>query len=87
MSRRPGIGATYVAQFKSDFYPSGYIVVDGRKQAIPNYYINQLSEEEKEELKRQREHRSIFDPENSMERKLARAAVSDARVSTLKRKL
>ena len=87
MSRRPGIGATYVAQFKSDFYPSGYIVVDGRKQAIPNYYINQLSEEEKEELKRQREHRSIFDPENSMERKLARAAVSHARVSTLKRKL
>ena len=29
MSRRPGIGSNYVEQFKSDFFPSGYIIVDG----------------------------------------------------------
>jgi len=87
MSRRPGIGARYVEQFKSDFYPSGYLIVDGRKQAPPTYYINQLSEEEKENLKRSRQHRSIFDPENTMERKLSRSAVLAARISQLKRQL
>lgn len=87
MSRRPGIGARYVEQFKSDFYPSGYLIVDGRKHSPPQYYINQLSEEEKESLKRGRNHRSIYDPENTMERKLSRSAVLAARVSQLKRKL
>lgn len=87
MSRRPGIGSAYVEQFKSDFYPSGYLIVDGRKQAPPQFYIDKLSEEEKETLKRQRQHRSIFDPENTMERKQAKSAVLAARVSTLKRKL
>lgn len=87
MSRRPGIGARYVEQFKSDFYPSGYLVVDGRKQAPPTYYINKLSEEEKEELNRTRKHRSIFDPENSMERKRAREAVLLSKTDQLKRKL
>lgn len=87
MSRRPGIGARYVEQFKNDYYPSGYLIVDGRKHAPPQYYINQLSEEEKEHFKRQRKHRSIFDPENSMERKQARSAVLAARVQQLKRTL
>lgn len=87
MSRRPGIGHAYTEQFKSDYYPSGYIIVDGRKHAAPQYYINKLSEEEKETLKREREHRSIWDRENTMERKQARSAVLAARVSTLKRNL
>lgn len=87
MSRRPGIGARYVEQFKSDFYPSGYLIVDGRKQAVPHYYLNQLSEEEKETLKRSRKHRSIFDRENTMERKQARSAVLLTKTQQLKRKL
>lgn len=87
MSRRPGIGARYVEQFKSDFYPSGYLIVDGRKQAVPHYYLNQLSEEEKETLKRSRKHRSIFDRENTMERKQARSAVLLTKTQELKRKL
>lgn len=87
MSRRPGIGARYVEQYKSDFYPSGYLIVDGRKHAPPHYYLNKLSEEEKEALQRQRKHRSIFDPENTMERKQSRSAVLAARIQQLKRKL
>ena len=87
MSRRPGIGARYFEQFKSDFYPSGYLIVDGRKQAPPHYYINKLTEEEQEHLKRSRQHRSIFDPENSMERKQARNAVLLSKTQQLKRQL
>lgn len=87
MSRRPGIGSSYVEKYKSDFFPSGFIIVDGRKQAVPQFYLNKLSEEEKETLKRGRQHRSIWDEENSMQRKMARSAVLAARVSTLKREL
>lgn len=87
MSRRPGLGTGYVEQFKSDFYPSGYIVVEGRKMSPPHFYVSKLSEEEQLKLKRQRKHRSIFDPENSMERKMSRSAVLRAKVSTLKRNL
>lgn len=87
MSRRPGIGSRYVEQFKSDFYPSGYLIVDGRKHAPPQYYLNQLTEEEKETLKRARKHRSIFDKENSMERKHARSAVLISKTDQLKRHL
>jgi len=87
MSRRPGIGTGYVEQFKSDFYPCGYLVVNGVKQSPPHFYISKLSEEEQETLKRQRKHRSIYDKENTMERKMARSAVLAARITNLKRKL
>lgn len=87
MSRRPGLGSAYVTQFKSDFYPSGYLVANGVKQSPPHFYISKLSEEEQQTLKRQRKHRSIYHRENSMERKRARSAVLAGRISTLKRKL
>lgn len=85
MSRRPGIGQAYVDKYKSDFYPSGYIVVDGVKQAPPRFYVSKLKEEEQRKLKlnAKRSPRS----EKTMERRLARAAVRDARIQKLQRKL
>jgi len=88
MSRRPGIGRQYVEQFKSDFYPSGFIIVDGVKQAPPRYYVDQLTEEEQTRLKRAARRKSLmFKPHTTTERRLARAAVRDARISKLKRTL
>lgn len=88
MSRRPGIGFTYVEQFKSDFYPSGFVVVDGVKQAPPRYYIGKLTEEEQTKIKRAARRKAlIFKPHTTTERRLARAAVRDARISKLKREL
>lgn len=85
MSRRPGIGQAYVDKYKSDFFPSGFIVVDGVKQAIPQFYRSKLTEEEQRRLKltAKKEPRS----EKTMERRLARAAVRDARIRKLQRKL
>lgn len=85
MSRRPGLGAGYVKQFKNDFYPSGYIIVNGKKMAPPRFYKSKLTEEEQHtlRLKYKPQPRS----ERTMERRLARAAVRDARISNLKRKL
>lgn len=85
MSRKPGIGQGYVDKYKSDFYPSGYIIMDGVKQAPPRFYLSKLSEEEQRKIKLngKRPPRS----EKTMERRMARAAVRDARIRKLQRKL
>lgn len=86
MSRRPGLGHKYVEQFKSDFYPSGFVVVNGVKQAPPRYYVQQLKEDEQSRLKRAARRKSlVYKPHTTTERRLARAAVRDARISKLKR--
>ncbi|UDN67595.1 replication initiator protein [robinz microvirus RP_62] len=88
MSRRPGIGDEYVKQFKSDFYPSGFIVVNGVKQAPPKYYLSKLTEEERHTLQLKNIARNATRrPEKTMERRLAKAAVRDNRIKNLKRKL
>ncbi|UDN67774.1 replication initiator protein [robinz microvirus RP_112] len=88
MSRRPGIGHSYVGRFKSDFYPSGFIIVDGVRQAPPKYYISQLTEKEQTRLKRQARRLGLKNkPHNTTERRMARAAVRDARINKLQRKL
>lgn len=85
MSRRPGLGSAYVEQLKSDFYPSGYIVVNGVKQAPPRFYKLKLTEEEQKKLSRQYKRKPAS--ERTMERKWARSAVLHAKISTLKREL
>ncbi|QCQ84591.1 replication initiator protein [Blackfly microvirus SF02] len=88
MSRRPGIGYAYTQKFKRDYYPSGYIVVNGVRQAPPKYYVSQLSEEEQTKLKRQARRLGLKNkPHQTTERRLARAAVRDARITNLKRGL
>lgn len=80
-----GIGSRYVEKYKNDFYPSGFIIVDGVKQAPPRFYKSKLTEEEQRRLKlyAKKQPRS----EKTMERRLARAAVRDARIQKLQRKL
>lgn len=88
MSRRPGIGHTWLQEFRSDVFPSGFIVVNGVKQSLPRYYVSQLSEEEQEIYKRaQRAKARHFKPHTTTERRWARKAVRDARISQLKRGL
>lgn len=38
MSRRPGIAAGWVEKFKSDLYPSDFVVHDGKKMSLPKFY-------------------------------------------------
>ena len=38
MSRRPGIGREWYAQFSSDVFPKGYVTVNGHKVKSPKYY-------------------------------------------------
>lgn len=89
MSRRPGLGQAYVDKYKSDFFPSGFIVMDGIKQAVPRFYKSKLTEEEQRRLKlgAKRPPRAIRLAEATMERRRARAAVRDERIRKLQRNL
>lgn len=44
MSRRPGIGATWLDRFASDAFPSDFLIVDGRRVQVPPYYLRKLTE-------------------------------------------
>lgn len=88
MSRRPGIGSAFAADFKSDFYPSGFIVVDGIRQAPPKFYISKLTEREQRRLKLQSRKLGLKNkPHATTERRMARAAIRDARIKKLQRML
>lgn len=87
-SNRPGLGSRFAAEFKSDFYPSGFLVVDGVRQAPPRYYVSKLTEKEQQRLKRQARRLSLKNkPHTTTERRMARAAVRDARIARLQRNL
>lgn len=88
MSRRPGIGRGYVEKFKSDFYPSDFIIVDGQKTPVPRYYLKQLSEEEQRKIKLARTARALpYKSERTNARRFAKMTVRNARISPLKREL
>lgn len=82
-----GLGKRFAADYKSDFVTTGSLHLDGKRQAIPRYYMQQLSEEEQHSIKllrlRQKQPRS----ERTMERKVAREGVRNARITQLKREL
>lgn len=86
MSRRPGIGAGWLDKFKGDVFPSGFIVINGKPQSPPRFYVNRLTKEEQDALKRQSKRRAIrHKDEKTNRRRFAKATVRDARISKLKR--
>lgn len=88
MSRRPGIGTTWFDKFKSDAFPSDYVIVEGRKHAPPRFYLNKLQEEETTPIKRARKRRAHQHREDQTKARLAvRERVQEEKLSQLKRKL
>lgn len=81
MSMRPGIGDNFAKKYKSDYYPSGFITVDGQKRPVPQYYLDKLTDEERKVLKFARLRQKVQPrSERTMERKVAREGVRNSRV-------
>lgn len=87
-SRRPGLGAPWLERYKTDVYPSDFVVSRGMKMAPPRFYDQKLTEEELTELKRHRKLNSHrFKADNTKERLAVRETVKKSKLSLLKRTL
>lgn len=42
MSTRPGLGYRWIDKYEGDAFPSGYLVDNGQKTLVPQYYKNRL---------------------------------------------
>lgn len=89
MSRRPGIGSTWLEKYRSDVFPSDFVVVNGKKVSPPRFYTNQhelLYPEEVARLKvlrKKRAKRRAAD--NTPARLRVREKVLESRLTQLKR--
>lgn len=91
MSRRPGIGSTWFEKFKTDVFPSDFVVVNGKKVTPPRYYTNQyelLYPDEVRQLKVRRKKRAKKRAaDNTPARLRVREKVLESRLKQLKRTL
>lgn len=87
MSLKPGIGAPWLARWKTDVYPHDYVIVNGVQVKPPKYYdkiFAKESPEDFEEMQFRREctGRSRYD-DNTMERLAVKEIVTRAKVNQL----
>nr|UXQ88056.1 MAG: replication initiation protein [Microvirus sp.] len=45
MSRKPGIGNSFYKKYFADIFPDDFIVINGKKRKVPNYYMALLSKD------------------------------------------
>ncbi|AXL15306.1 replication initiator protein [Microviridae sp.] len=78
MSLKPGIGKQWLEKYRTDVYPSDYLIRNGSKTPIPRYYekLLNLSEDDMNELKLRRKKQAAKRlAENTPERLAAREKV------------
>jgi hypothetical protein len=46
MSRKPGLGGAWYDAFRCDAFPSDFVVIDGKKRPVPEYYIRKLERDD-----------------------------------------
>lgn len=88
MSTRPAIGKRWFERYKDDYFPSDFVVVDGKKGTVPPYYFKLLKKGEEEtanQIKKARRKRSIdrkIIAEKKPDRLAAREEVAKAKTNT-----
>lgn len=91
MSRRPGIGKTWLEKYEGDAYPQGKVVINGHEQNAPRYYDKKWAEQnptEWEELQYNRYKEGMkYITERTPERLAVQEQVQKAKTRTLKRSL
>lgn len=89
MSRRPGIGAGWLEKYRSDVYPSDFIVVRGKKMKPPKFYLDILKRDFPEEYARLKARRKggaeKIAENNTHERLLVREEVLFEKTKMLRR--
>ena len=91
MSRRPGLGAKFYADFGADIYPHDECIVNGQKTRPPRYYDNLYERDDPVDMERIREERirvmQAFMPDNTRARLSDKRKVKEAQTSQLIREV
>ena len=91
MSRRPGIGSSWLTEFATDVYPSDFVVINGKKARPPRYYDQNYELVEPEIIERIKKTRKKnllkHAADNTPERLAVREKVHEAKMQMLPRKL
>lgn len=86
MSTKPGIGAEWYTRFKTDAFPSDFVIVDGKKKPVPRYYKKQLEIGEDLRVSSKRQVKAKKHADNQTPDRLAiREEVQERRAERLKR--
>jgi len=80
MSRRPGIGSEWFKKYHSDLFPGDFVVLNGKRATIPNYYTKLLEQKDPElhakiKAKRQKSTAGRVQ-DHTPERRLAREKIT-----------
>jgi len=87
-SIKPGLGLSWFEKYKSDVFPSDFVVVGGQKLPVPDFYLSKLPEEEQEAIKWKRLKGAHYrKSEKTSWRLYVREEVKKAKLKTLARKL
>lgn len=65
MSRNPGIGEAWIKKYKNDVFPDDHVIVNGKPNKTPKYYIDKLKEMNEEEYNKIKQERQIKAKKNS----------------------
>lgn len=90
MSRRPGLGSDWYEKYKSDAFPSDFLVRNGKRISVPQYYRRKLEKTNSAlhtELKSNRKMRAKKSLDNTPDRLYARETCTIAKLKTKKRTL
>lgn len=89
MSRRPGIGSGWFEKYKSDVFPSDFIVMNGKKVGVPKFYDRCMELEDPEsfgKIKNKRKYQaSLRADDNTSLRLEVKEKCAQARLSMLPR--
>lgn len=93
MSRKPGIGLSWLKQYQSDVYPHDYVVIKKHEIRPPRYYDTKLEEWNPDLYEKIKEKRAAELPEvidqydENMDRLWVKEAVKEKRLEILIREL
>lgn len=89
MSLKPGIGHDWYQKFKSDCFPSDYLVNEGKKLKVPAYYGRLFERESPELFEQVKERRVIqaskYKKEQIVPRLRVKQEIQEVRLSKLRR--
>lgn len=91
MSMRPGLGSAWYDKFKSDAFPSDFLVHEGKKHPVPRFYVNKLKEGNSYEFdliaKKRKKAREENSANSTTDRLRVRHEVKKSQLSKLTRSL